>query len=75
VGPLAELLSLNPDQSIESQLAASAITAADLTLALLAVVAPYGQMFSQLLKLFARAQANTGGSELVVCRSNTRLSA
>ncbi len=72
IGPLAKSLSLDPGQPIEPQLAGSAITAADLTLAILAVLAPYGQMFTDLLRLFVRAEASSSDSELVVHLELTR---
>jgi hypothetical protein len=72
IGPLANSLSLDPDQPIEPQLAGSTITAADLTLAILAVLAPYAQMFTDLLTLFVCAKANSSDSELVVHLELTR---
>jgi hypothetical protein len=72
IGPLAKSLSLDPNQPIEPQLAGSTITAADLTLAILAVLAPYGQMFTDLLRLFVRGKASSGDSELVVHLELTR---
>lgn len=64
--PLAEALSLDPSQPIEPQIVSSSITSADLTLALLSVVAPYASMLTDLLSLYIRAGADSGNASLTI---------
>ncbi len=66
VAEIAKRLALDPDRPVEPQLAESTWTAADLTAAVLAAIAPYATMLTDLLRLYLRVGAGSGSSGLTI---------